>query len=221
VDWAQLARRSLAALEPYDPDASRDELISHHGLDALAPLNWNEDLFGQPAEVLDAAWAEVEGAPLYPERAYSNFRAAVAESIDVPAATVARAPWRPGADRGVAGVFVDPGTPVVIPQPTYGRRRRRPGVRPRGDRRGRPASGRPGSCSCATPTTRLLIARAEWEDCFDRLPEGCAVIADEACIDFADLEVRVHREQDVLASRSVIEIRSFSKVFGVAALRLG
>ena len=69
--------------------------------------------------------------------------------------------------------------------------------------------------------TGLLIDRAEWATFLDRLPDGCAAIVDEAYIDFSDPDVRVRRERDVLDGRPVVCIRSFSKVFGLAGLRLG
>jgi histidinol-phosphate aminotransferase len=47
------------------------------------------------------------------------------------------------------------------------------------------------------------------------------VIADEAYIDFADPALRCDRAQDVLAGRPLIVVRSFSKIFGLAGLRLG
>ena len=40
-------------------------------------------------------------------------------------------------------------------------------------------------------------------------------------MDYVDPEVRVRREHDVLEGRPVIVIRSFSKLFGLAGLRLG
>ena len=168
VDWAQLARPSLAGIEPYDPGESRDELKERHGLADLAPLNWNEDLFGPPQHVLDAAAAEVARAALYPERAYSDFRAAVAGWIGVPAACVVPAHGAQALIGAVAAVFVDPGTAVVIPQ--HDVRPVRPALRGGRGRRSRacrrmacgstsarsprpPGRSRPGSCGCATPTT--------------------------------------------------------------------
>ena len=47
------------------------------------------------------------------------------------------------------------------------------------------------------------------------------MIADEAYIDFADPALRADRARDVLDGRPVIVIRSFSKIFGLAGLRLG
>ena len=74
TDWTRLARPSLRGLTPYHPGLTRDELKERLGLDHLEPLNWNEDLFGPPQEVLDAAAAELQNAAFYPERAYADFQ---------------------------------------------------------------------------------------------------------------------------------------------------
>jgi histidinol-phosphate aminotransferase len=237
VDWAQLARPSLAGIEPYDPGESRDELKARHGLADLAPLNWNEDLFGPPQHVLDAAAAEVARAALYPEAAYSDFRAAVADWIGVPAACVVPAHGAQSLIGAVAAVFVDPGTAVVIPQPTYGLYAqicaaggaaitRVPADGLRFDLGAIAAAARARSarmvwlCDPNNPTG-LLIGRAEWSEFLAQLPDRCVAVVDEAYGDFSDPEVRARRERDVVEGRPVIVIRSFSKVFGLAGLRLG
>ena len=69
--------------------------------------------------------------------------------------------------------------------------------------------------------TGTLIRPADWIGFLDALPPGATVIADEAYIDFADPDARAHRVQDVLAGRPLIIVRSFSKIFGLAGLRLG
>lgn len=237
TDWSRLARPSLAGIEPYDPGETRDELKDRLGIADLVPLNWNEDLFGPPQHVLDAAAAEVARAPLYPERAYADFRAAVAAWIDVPPAYVVPGHGAQALISAATQVFVDPGTPVVIPQPTYGLYAQLAAAgggvvhRVRADGLAldleaiAAAAGRHGArilwlCDPNNPTG-LLIDRAEWAAFLDRLPDGCAVIVDEAYIDFSDPDVRVRREQDVVEGRPVVCIRSFSKVFGLAGLRLG
>jgi histidinol-phosphate aminotransferase len=237
TDWSRIARPSLAGIEPYDPGETRDEVKDRLGLTDLVPLNWNEDLFGPPQHVLDAAAAEIARAPLYPERAYADFRAAVAEWIGVPAASVVPAHGAQALIGAVTQVFVDPGTHVVIPQPTYGLYAQVAaaggGVVHRVPTNGlaldleaiavaaeEHSARLVWLCDPNNPTG-LLIDRAEWAAFLDRLPDGCAAIVDEAYIDFSDPDVRVRREQDVLDGRPVICIRSFSKVFGLAGLRLG
>jgi histidinol-phosphate aminotransferase len=134
-------------------------------------------------------------------------------------------------------VFVDPGTHVVIPQPTYGLYaqvaaagggivHRVPTDGLALDLEAIAAAAEEHAarlvwlCDPNNPTG-LLIDRSEWAAFLDRLPDGCAAIVDEAYIDFSDPDVRVRREQDVLDGRPVGCIRSFSKVFGLAGLRLG
>jgi histidinol-phosphate aminotransferase len=237
ADWAALARPSLAGIEPYDPGATRDELAERLGLDALHPLNWNEDLFGPPEEVLAAARDEVARATLYPERAYADFRSAVAESIGVPAATVVPAHGAQALIGALASVFVDAGTSVVIPQPTYGLYAQVSaaggGIVTRVAAGGlafdldaiaaaaREASARLVWLCDPNNPTGLAIGRDEWTQFLDRVPESCVVVVDEAYGDFVDPAVRVRREHDVLEGRPVVVIRSFSKIFGLAGLRLG
>ncbi len=45
-------------------------------------LNWNEGLFGPFPGVLEAAAAELENSWMYPERAYSDLREAIAAWLD-------------------------------------------------------------------------------------------------------------------------------------------
>ncbi|MGH3907855.1 MAG: aminotransferase class I/II-fold pyridoxal phosphate-dependent enzyme, partial [Pseudonocardiaceae bacterium] len=61
----------------------------------------------------------------------------------------------------------------------------------------------------------------EWQAFLDALPERCAVVVDEAYVEYVDPARRLLREQDVEAGRPVILLRTFSKIFGLAGLRLG
>lgn len=69
--------------------------------------------------------------------------------------------------------------------------------------------------------TGALLAPAEWERLLAALPPGCVVAADEACLDYVPFERRIPRLRDVEARRPVVLLRSFSKFYGPAGLRLG
>jgi histidinol-phosphate aminotransferase len=161
----------------------------------------------------------------------------VAEWIGVPPACVVPAHGAQAVIGALAAAFVDPGTPVVIPQPTYGLYAqvcaaagaaitRVPADGLRFDLEAIAAAARAAAarlvwlCDPNNPTG-LLVGRDEWESFLAALPDGCVAVVDEAYIDFSDPDVRVRREHDVLAGRPVIVIRSCSKVFGLAGLRLG
>ena len=75
-------------------------------------------------------------------------------------------------------------------------------------------------CDPNNPTGTAL-ERREWEEFLDALPERCVVVADEAYVDFLPPDRRLGRERDVVDGKPLVVLRSFSKFFGLAGLRLG
>jgi histidinol-phosphate aminotransferase len=237
IDWEALARPSLRGLVRYDPGPSRDALKAQHGLAELEPLNWNEDRFQPPEGVLEAAAEEVFKAALYPERLFADFRHGAAEWLGVPAECVTPAHGAQALISSVASVFIGPGTPVVVPQLTYGLyalvSAAAGGIVTRVPPDGLAidleavadavlATGARVVWVCdPNNPTGALLAPAAWAAFLARLPADCIVVADEAYIDFADPALRADRLRDVLEGRPVIALRSFSKIFGLAGLRLG
>jgi histidinol-phosphate aminotransferase len=232
TDWNRIARPSLRDLTPYHPGLTRDELKEQLGLDHIEPLNWNEDLFGPPQEVLDAAAAELRNAAFYPERAYADFRAAAAAALGVPAECVIPAHGAQALIAALAATFLEPGRTAVVPAVTYGLyahvsaavgarvvRAPMPGV----DLDLAAIAARARSedanvvwvCDPNNPTGSL-IDPAAWAEFLAALPPDCVVVADEAYMDFADPAARADRLRDVAEGRPVIVIRSFSKSFGLA-----
>jgi histidinol-phosphate aminotransferase len=237
TDWNRLARPSLRDLTPYHPGATRDELKERLGLDHLEPLNWNEDLFGPPQEVLAAAAAELKNAHFYPERAYADFRDAAAAALGVPGEHVVPGHGAQALVAALAATFLEPGRTAIVPAVTYGLyahvsaaagarvvRVPVPGIsldletiaaRARSE-----AATLVWVCDPNNPTGSLIDPPA-WRSFLAALPPDCVVIADEAYMDFADPAARADRLRDVVEGRPVIVVRSFSKSFGLAGLRLG
>lgn len=237
TDWERLARPSLRGLERYDPGPTRDELRTRHRLARLEPLNWNEDLFGPPHGVLEAAAEELRNVQFYPERAYADFRNRLAEWLDIESAYVVPAHGAQALITSLASVFVDPGSQVVIPALTYGLYAKVSAAAGAAVIRV-PASGLDVDLDAVAAEARArqarvvwlcdpnnptgtLIPPSAWSSFLGQLPGDCVVIADEAYIDFAEPEHRAPRIADVVAGKPVIIVRSFSKIFGLAGLRLG
>ncbi|MGH2450520.1 MAG: pyridoxal phosphate-dependent aminotransferase, partial [Candidatus Limnocylindria bacterium] len=137
----------------------------------------------------------------------------------------------------VAHAFLDPGDAVVVATPTYGlyaqvcaavgaRVERVPGRGLRHDLEAvadaalRTEARLAWICDPNNPTGSL-VEQGEWQAFLDALPERCAVVVDEAYVEYVDPASRLRREQDVEAGRPVILLRTFSKIFGLAGLRLG
>jgi histidinol-phosphate aminotransferase len=237
TDWSALVRPSLIGVEPYRPGPSVDELKERHGLAELAKLNWNEGLLGPFPGVREAVVEELERAWMYPEHAYTSFREAIAESLGARPELIVPGHGIQALIATVAHAFLDPGATVVVPSPTYGLYGQVsaaagaqvvvvPGKDHRHDLDAlAETAARTGArlawlCDPNNPTG-ALVSREEWEAFLGAMPSGCAVIVDEAYADYVQPALRLHRETDVADGRPVVILRTFSKIYGLAGLRLG
>lgn len=237
IRWHDLVKPSLHGLEPYRPGASLGELKERYRLDEIAKLNWNEGLFGPLPGVLEAAAAELENAWMYPEQAYSDLREAVARWLGVPPERIVPSHGIQSLIGTIAAAFVTPGVRVVVPTPTYGLyaqvcaaagaeiervpcRDLRLDLEAMADAARRVEARLVFVCDPNNPTG-ALVEPDEWEAFLAALPEGSVAVVDEAYVEYVPPERRLARERDVDDGRPVVLLRTFSKIFGLAGLRLG
>jgi histidinol-phosphate aminotransferase len=237
IDWAAIVRPSLPGLDPYRPGASLTELREQYDLDEVAKLNWNENLFGPLEGVLDAVREELENVWMYPEQAYSDFRQAVAQYVGTSPGRIVPGHGTQALIGTVAATFIRPGDAVVVPALTYGLYAQVSAVQGaivhrvalrelRFDLEGLSAKADETAarlvwiCDPNNPTG-AVVDPAEWSAFLEALPAGCVAVVDEAYVDYVAPERRTQREFDIEAGRPVIALRSFSKLFGLAGLRLG
>lgn len=237
TDWGRLIREPLRDLGAYVPRSSAAEVRARYGIDDLARLHWNEGLFGPLPGVLEATAARLHEAWMYPEAAYGDLIDAVAGWLGVPPAQVLPGHGIQALVMTIISAFVSPGDRVVVPRPTYGLYA--PACQAAGAdvrrvdcqdlrldlERIAAATHETGArlvwiCDPNNPTgTRL--EPAEWAAFLDALAPDCIAIADEAYVDYIPPEDRTPRPADIAEGRRVIVLRTFSKVFAIAGLRLG
>lgn len=237
TSWERLVKPSLVGVDPYDPGESLTELKQRYGLEEVVKLNWNEGLFGPVPGALEAAAAELENAWMYPEQAYGDLRGGVAGWLGVRPEQVVPAHGIQALVTMLAAAFVTPGTPVVVPAPTYGlyaqvfaaagaEVRRVPLAGYRLDLDGLAAAARETGARLAVVVdpnnpTGAHVHPEEWRAFLDALPEDCVAVVDEAYAEYVDPARRIERTREIEAGRRLIVLRTFSKIFGLAGLRLG
>jgi histidinol-phosphate aminotransferase len=237
--YERLLRRSVCGVGPYVPGASAQETKARLGRDDLIRLNWNENLFGPLAGVLEATAARLKDAWMYPEEAYEELRDALARWSGAEPVEVIPGHGIQALTLAVISAFVDPGDAVVIPRPTYGLYAQACAVAGAEVHRvDAPAPSLAFDLDAIAHTatavgaklvwicdpnnpTGLRLRAGEWAEFLDALPAGCVAVADEAYVDYIEPAQRIDRLADIRAGRPVIILRTFSKIFGLAGLRLG
>jgi len=200
-------------------------------------LNRNEDLFPPFPGVREAVEAELANIWMYPEESYPDFRAAVAAALGTTADRIVPAHGTQALIGTLASLLLDAGDAVVVPRPTYGLYATVSAARgahvhhvPLRDLRVdldavASTAANVGAkivwiCDPNNPTGSL-VRRGEWDRFLDALPGGCVAVVDEAYIDYVDPASRLGRERDVESGNPLVLLRTMSKLFGIAGLRLG
>ena len=173
---------------------------------------------------------------MYPEHAYTDFREAVAAWLGTRPGRIVPGHGIQALIATVAHAFLDPGDAVVVPRPPTGSTRRSPRRRAHGrdasrdgiiDTTSRPSRTRP-----AARTPARLALRPEQPDGLSsrrrrmagapRRPSGALRRGRRRGLRrVRPPRAAPRREADVEAGRPVIVLRTFSKIFGLAGLRLG
>ena len=236
TDWRSLVVPPPPELDPFDIGGIA-EIKAQHGLEEVVKLHWNENLFGPLPGVLEAVRAELEDVWMYPEEAYQGFRSDVAAFLGTSASRIVPGHGTQALIGVLATTFLRPGDAVVVPELTYylyGRacssrgaavhrvpmRELRIDLEALVETARRTGARIVWVCDPNNPTGSV-VSRAEWTAFLEALPDDCVAIVDEAYVDFLPPERRLPRLSDLDAGRPLVLLRSFSKFFGLAGLRLG
>ena len=208
-----------------------------YGLEELLQLGLNEDFRGPLPGVARAAAVALDGAGRYPDEGYRTLRTAIAAHCGVDEDLIVLGHGIQALVRVLADSILEPGDAVVVGAPTYGlyatvaatfgasvvRVPTRDHVL---DLDEMAAAARREQarlvivCDPNNPTSTTVPEDA-WRRLVDGVPDGCLIVADEAYVDYVAPERRIDRIADVLAGRPVVILRTFSKAYGLAGLRLG
>jgi len=237
TDWSRLLVPHVREQEPLDVAATVGEVRALAAHEEGAKLDWNENLFGPLPGVLEETSRSLAAASMYPIAAYDDFCTEVGRHAGVDPGMVVPGHGLQALVGAVASALLRPGDSVVIPavsfylyalvSPARGATVHRAPMRGYAIDLGalaakaREASARVAWVCDPNNPTATTLSRTEWEWFLDALPDGCVAVVDEAYGDFLPPESRLSRERDIADGRPLVLLRSFSKLYGLAGLRLG
>jgi histidinol-phosphate aminotransferase len=234
---SSVIRPALDALVPYEPGKPVEEVQRELGLERVVKLASNEGPFGPFPAALEAMERSLQELNRYPDGGGYLLRAALAERHGVAFEQIALGAGGDGVIDCLAQATLDPGDEIVCGWPSFvsyvltavklGAVPRRVPLR---DHR----YDLDALLDAIGPRTKLAYlclpnnptgttnSRAELDAWFERVPEHVLTVVDQAYFEYIDDSYYPDAvEEHVKAGRNAIVIRTFSKIYGLAGLRIG
>jgi histidinol-phosphate aminotransferase len=230
-------RPAIRDLVPYEPGKPVEEVQRELGLERVVKLASNEGPFGPFPAALEAIARSAPELNRYPDGGAYRLRTALAELHGLRFEEVAVGAGSDGLVDGLSQIALDPGDEIVCGWPSfpsYGIDARKLGAVPkpvplRDDRYDLEAM-----LGAITPQTKLVYVchpnnptgtmntRAELDAYFDAVPNHVLTVLDQAYFEYIDDPDYADGIAEYLKDgRRVVVLRTFSKIFGLAGLRVG
>jgi histidinol-phosphate aminotransferase len=224
-------------LVPYEPGKPVEEVQRELGLDRVIKLASNEGPYGPFRAALEAIERSAAELNRYPDGGAYRLRVALAERHDVRFDEVAIGAGSDGLVDGLSQATLGPGDEIVCGWPSF------PSYVIDVEKVGGVAKTVPlrdyrydleAMLDAVGPRTKLVYVchpnnptgtmnpRAELDDFFDRVPEHVLTVLDQAYLEYIDDPDYPDGITEYLrAGRRVVVLRTFSKIYGLAGLRVG
>ena len=230
------ANRQLRDLAVYEPGKPIEETARELGIDPneIIKLASNENSLGPSPKAVATMRAAIESAQIYPDGSGRYLRKAIAERLGLGAENVIPGNGSNEVIEFIAHAFLNRKDEVVTSEYAFiaykliaqlfdARTIETPTInfQPDLDR----------MLSAVTPKTKIifianpnnptgaLIAQGNIDNFVDRVPDGVITVLDEAYFEFLDDPPDTLRH--VRDGRDVVVLRTFSKIHGLASLRVG
>jgi histidinol-phosphate aminotransferase len=222
---------------PYEPGKPVEEVQRELGLERVVKLASNEGPYGPFPEALDALARGAEELNRYPDGGAYRLRAALAERHDVEFEQIAPGAGSDGVVDYLSQLALDPGDEIVCGWPSF------PSYVIDAVKLGAVARKVPlrdhrydldAMLGAIGPKTKLVYVchpnnptgtmntRAELDAYFDRAPDHVLTVVDQAYAEYIDdAEYADGVETYFKAGRRIVVLRTFSKIYGLAGLRVG
>jgi histidinol-phosphate aminotransferase len=229
--------RALRDIVPYEPGKPVEEVQRELGIERVVKLASNEGPYGPFPAALDALTQAAEELNRYPDGGAYRLREALAERHGVAFEEVITGAGADGLIDCLSQVFLEPGDEIVCGWPSfvsYVIDARKLGATPRlvplHDHR----YDLEAMLSAVGPRTKLaylclpnnptgtMNTRAEVDAWFEQVPEHVVTVVDQAYFEYIDDAGYVDAvDEHFKQGRNVVVLRTFSKIYGLAGLRVG
>ncbi|UCG13756.1 MAG: histidinol-phosphate transaminase [Deltaproteobacteria bacterium] len=227
---------NIAELQPYPPGKPLEELEREYGISDSIKLASNENPLGSSPRALEAVRIHLENLRRYPDGSGFYLKQRLSRLLGVPQTAIVLGNGSNEIIDLAIRTFVQPGDEVLMSDPTflvYRLMTQAVGGRPVQVSQKGFAHDLKSMAAAVSSRTRMVfldnpnnpsgtvISREDFEAFRSQIPADVLIVLDEAYIEFADPELTVSGTEYVDDLPSVITLRTFSKAYGLAGLRIG
>ncbi|MDN5344572.1 MAG: histidinol-phosphate aminotransferase [Clostridia bacterium] len=230
-------REAILAIKPYVPGKPIEEVQRELGVKDVIKLASNENPLGPSPEAVQALREASERAYLYPDGNCYYLKDALGDKLGVTAENIIVGNGTDEIIKMLAEAYINPGDEVVVADPTFseyefaaqvmgGRAIKVPCRSFRHDLKAMAAAITPRTrlvfiCNPNNPTG-TIIGQVVLDTFLHEVPPSVLVVLDEAYADYVTAEHYPDSLAYVRGGRAnIIVLRTFSKIYGLAGLRVG
>ena len=232
----KLARKSIQALKPYVPGKSIEDVRAKYNPPIITKLGSNENPLGASPKVVEALKAALPKVCLYSDGASRDLRKALADRSGLSTDQIMVGNGSDEVLLMIAAVFLNPGETVLVSENTFseyefsgrifdGNLIKVPLKNNRYDLAAfrKQLKRKPKLVFLCNPNnpTGNYFTHKELEALLAETPAGTLVVLDEAYCEYATASDFPRSLELLRAYPNLIISRTFSKIFGMAGLRLG
>jgi len=227
----------IKQIVPYPPGKPLEELEREYGIKDAIKLASNENPLGPSPKAVEAIKQVLGKLHRYPDGSSFYLRRKLAEKFNVPFDGIVLGNGSNEIIEMVSKAFLQQGDEIIVPQPSFlmyqivaqivgARAISVPLVDYRVDLKG--------MASAVTDRTKVIIvnnpnnptgtvvSREEWDSFLKKLSKNVVVVVDEAYVEFMQDGVSFNAIDYIhLSGPYVVALRTFSKAYGLAGLRIG
>ncbi|MDD2215006.1 MAG: histidinol-phosphate transaminase [Eubacteriales bacterium] len=232
-----LYRKELAGFKPYVPGKPIEEVKREYGLTDIVKLASNENPLGPSPLAMEAVIRAVKDINLYPESTAVELKRDLAVYLGVKVENLVIGNGGEELLMLIAQTFINEGDEVVVTAPSFGIYNTSTclmGARIITVPLQKKNFDISGYCMAVTDKTKLIylcnpnnptgniITKTELDELLKKIPKNVVVVLDEAYYEFASVNPDYPKSLGYLEERpNTIILRTFSKVSGIAGVRIG
>ncbi len=226
----------IRSIDRYSPGKPIEELEQEYGIVNSIKLASNENPLGPSPKAIKAILAAVEKLNRYPDGSGCRLIEKISEYYNVQPSNIVLGNGSDEIISMLVRTFLQYGDEVILPKPTflmYDILARSVGATPvyvplqslsidlsRIERK-ITAGSKMIFINNPNNPTGTLVSRRDFENFLSRVPEEIIVVVDEAYIDFARDKNCLNSIDYINSGKSLVTLRTFSKAYGLAGLRIG